>query len=196
MVHLVGLSRQTPWSPRGEGWPNCIKKCQWKSQKSPKKRDRNLHQSSNAGKNTAEQPELDILEGVCKPPIIHRNYWLCWVLGLLIREFWVCWPHIWPPNDQLITWAGTPGIWSGEGGGAGRGLKLPDRSWGGGRYPPELGNVEMNTWLYKNRIKLELNQNIRIHVHLQNISCIQIKIFRKWILLSSCIKKMDISFVQ
>ena len=34
MVHLVGLSGQTPWSPRGEGWPNCMKKCQGeKSQK-------------------------------------------------------------------------------------------------------------------------------------------------------------------
>ena len=68
-----------------------------------------------------------------------------------------------------------------QGGGAEPGIKR--LNWtacgGGGRYPPELGHVEMNTWLYKNRIKFELNQNIRMHVHFHNNSCTQIKIFRK-----------------
>ena len=50
MVHLVGSSRQTPWSQRGEGWPNCIKSTQIKRSKKSYGVPENLHWISNADK--------------------------------------------------------------------------------------------------------------------------------------------------
>ena len=58
MVRLVGLSGQTPWSPRGEGWPNCIKKCSNKKGQKSHEEGQKTYIRSVTQINTAEQPGL------------------------------------------------------------------------------------------------------------------------------------------
>ena len=149
MVHLVGLSGQTPWSPRGEGWPNCIKSAQIKRSKKSWRVPENLHRISNA----------DRYSGAARTELNHGpqellNILFQWavykgkVCGLTV--------HV-ASNISRYLWAsGNPESAGGERRGS-RGLIQDKSRQGGGGWCTHMGETRKSHLVqlaYKNRIKL------------------------------------------
>ena len=142
MVHLVGSSRQTPWSPRGEGWPNCIKKHSNKKIKKSHRECQKTYIESVTQINTAEQPELSLIAA-------HRNYWIICSSELLIRKFWAGWPSMWPAISAVTrVQPGIPSLVEVKGRGR-QGLNLDKSRQGGGGDVltwVRQGNHTWHTW--------------------------------------------------